>query len=143
MTNDGGIGRLQRRLAAVPADIKAAIQPTLLKQAEAMAATMRGLAPDDPTTSAPDLKTSIEVTPGGQHTPPYSQPGGSMVVAENAVAITAGNEDVRYPHLQEYGTTRHPAQPFFWPAVRLHQKKAARAIKAAIGRAVRQSWGKG
>ena len=141
MADDGGIGRLQRRLAAIPKAVKEATQPALLKQANAMAATMRALAPDDPATGAPDLKTSIAVTPAGQSTPPYSQPGGSMVVPENAVAVTVGNADVRYPHLQEFGTTRHAAQPFFWPAVRLHRVKAARAIKRAVGTAVRKNWG--
>lgn len=142
MANDGGIGRLKRRLAAIPKNVKEAVQPTLQKQADAMADTMRRLAPDDPATDAPDLKSSIAVTPGGQQTPPYSQPGGSMTVPENAVAVTAGNSDVRYPHLQEYGTTRHPAQPFFWPSVRLHRKKAQQAIKRGVARAVKKEWGK-
>ncbi len=142
MADDGGLSRLQARLAAIPGEVKKAVQPSLLKQANTMAGTMRAFAPDDPSTSAPDLKSSIEVTPGGQQTPAYSQPGGSMVVPENAVAITVGNTDVRYPHLQEYGTTFHAAQPFFWPAVRLHRKRAQRAIKAAVGRAVKKNWGK-
>lgn len=142
MANDGGIGRLQKRLAAIPANVRAAALPSVLKQAEAMAGTMRTLAPDDPATSAPDLKSSIRVTPAGQQTPAYSQPGGSMVVPENAVAITVGGEDVRYPHLLEYGTTKMQAQAFFWPAVRLHQARAKKAIKSAIGRAVRKNWGK-
>jgi HK97 gp10 family phage protein len=143
MTNDGGISRLQKRLAAIPKDVKAAVVPTILKQAELMANTMRAFAPDDPATDAPDLKSSIAVTPAGQQTPAYSQPGGSMVVPENAVAITVGNSDVRYPHLLEYGTTKMVAQPYFWPAVRLHNKKSAQAIKRAIGRAVKKHWGKG
>jgi len=72
-----------------------------------------------------------------------------MVVPENATAITVGNVDVRYGHLVEYGHgasgfsgVPSPAKPFFWPAVRLHQTKATRAIKSAIGRAVRKNWGK-
>ncbi len=140
--NDGGISRLKRRLAAIPQQVKEAVQPALLKQAKTMAGTMRQFAPDDPATGAPDLKTSITVTAAGQQTPPYSQPGGSMTVPENAVAITVGNSDVRYPHLQEYGTAHHAAQPFFWPAVRLHRKKAQQAIKRGVATAVRKNWGK-
>lgn len=64
-----------------------------------------------------------------------------MTVPENAVAITVGDHTVRYAHLVEYGTTKAPAQPYFWPAVRLGQKKAKTAIKRAIGKAVRQNWG--
>lgn len=142
MNDDGGIGRLQRRLAAIPAAVKEAATATLIRQAETVATTMRALAPDDPATGDPDLKTSIAVTGPGQTTPPYSQPGGSMAVPELTVAITAGNEDVRYPHLVEYGTVKAPAQPFFWPAFRLHRGKVSKAIKAGIGRAVRKNWGK-
>jgi HK97 gp10 family phage protein len=138
LADDGGIGRLKRRFAEMRGNILEATQPALLKQANAMADTMRHLAPED----EGDLIESIEVTPAGQQTPAYSQPGGSMVVAENAVAITVGNHAVRYPHLQEYGTTKHVAQPFFWPAVRLHDKKSRQAIKRALGAAVRKNWGK-
>lgn len=144
MADDGGIGRLRKRLAAIPKQVQAAAQPALLKQANAMAATMCGFAPVD----SGDLRDSIEVTPGGSATPPYSQPGGSMTVGTNAVAVTAGNTDVRYAHLVEYGHgngfngSAVPAKPFFWPAVRLHNKKAKAAIKRAVGKAVREKWGK-
>lgn len=145
MADDGGIGRIKARLAAIPKAVKDATQPALRKQAEAMAASMRGFVPVD----SGELRDSIEVTPGGQSTPPYSQPGGSMTVPENAVAVTVGNADVRYGHLVEYGHgngfggTNVPAHPFFWPAVRLHNKKAKQAIKRAVGTAVRKNWGNG
>lgn len=162
--DDGGIGKLQRRLAVIPKAVKSAAQVETLKQAEAMAQTMRGFVPVD----EGDLKNSIVVTPGGKSTPPYSQPGGEMIVPENAVAVTVGDQDVRYGHLVEYGTNPHdvskgggtlrgriraalgggtkhpgaPAKPYFWPAVRLHNKKSAAAIKRAVRKAVRDNWGK-
>lgn len=135
MADDGGLASFQQRMRAIPKAAREAVKPVLVKQGEAMAGTMRVLAPFD----EGDLKGSIAVTGPGQSTPPYSQPGGSMVVPENAVAITVGNTDVRYPHLQEYGTTFHGAQPFFWPAVRLHRKKATAAIKRGIGKAIREA----
>ena len=138
MADDGGLARLQKRLAAIPENVREAVQPALNKQAEAMATTMRTLVPVD----SGDLKDSITVTQAGQSTPPYSQPGGSMVVPENAAAVTVGNKDVRYGHLVEYGTMKAPAHEFFWPSVRLNNKKAKRAIKSAIGRAVKKNWGK-
>jgi HK97 gp10 family phage protein len=138
MASDGGIGRLQKRLAAIPASIKKAVGPALLKSANETTDTMRRLVPED----EGDLKKSISVTPGGQSTPPYSQPGGSMVVAENAAAITVGNSKVRYGHLVEYGTGKAPAQPYFWPAVRLTRKRNTNRIKRAVGKAVRENWGK-
>lgn len=139
MANDGGLSSFQKRMRAIPLAARQAVQPALLKGAEEIADLQRALAPDDPTTDAPDLKSSIAVTGPGQSTPPYSQPGGSTVVPENAVAITAGNTDVRYPHLQEYGTTRHAAQPFFWPGYRLGRKRALNRIKRAIGKAIREA----
>ena len=58
---------------------------------------------------------------------------------ENQVAITAGNSDVRYPHLQEYGTSHHPAQPFFWPGFRLARKRAENRIKRVLAKAIREA----
>lgn len=139
MSGDGGLSKFQKRMRAIPLAARKAVEPTLIREAQKMASTMRQLAPDDPRTSAPDLKSSIAVTGPNRATPPYSQPGGSTVVPENAVAITVGNSDVRYPHLQEYGTTFHDAQPFFWPAFRLHRKKAAAAIKRSISKAIKEA----
>jgi HK97 gp10 family phage protein len=147
MADDGGIGRLKQRLAAIPKDVKAAVRPALLKQGNAMADTMRSLAPVE----TGKLRDSIAVTPPDANTPAYSTPGGRMVVPETSVAVTAGNTDVRYAHLVEYGHKASgwnkggkdvPAQPFFWPAVRLNNKKAKKAIKSAISRAVKKNWGK-
>ena len=133
MARDGGLERFHRRMQAIPVDVRAAVRPALVSAAEDMAVTMRALAPED--TGA--LKRSIAVTGPGQATPAYSQPGGSSVVGDLQAAVTAGETAVRYAHLVEYGTARAPAQPFFWPAVRLHRKKAAAKIKRAISKAVR------
>lgn len=130
--------RLRRRLAAIPKAVKQSVTPALLKSGEEIAGRMRQLAPED----QGDLKASIAVTAPGQSTPPYSQPGGATVAGANQVLITAGGEDVRYPHLVEYGTTTAPAQPFFWPAYRLTRKRVAGRIKRAIGKAVREEFGK-
>ena len=132
---DGGLANFQRRMRAIPIAARHAIRPVLVKQANIMAGTMELLAPVD--TGA--LAASIAVTGPDETTPPYSQPGGSMQVPENAVAITVGSSDVRYPHLQEYGTTFHPAHPFFWPSVRLHRRKVMAAIKRGIGKAIKEA----
>lgn len=112
-----------------------AIQPAFLNAGNRVADTMRSLAESSRDTGA--LIDSIVVTPGGQETPKYSQPGGNYRVPETGVAITAGNDAVRYPHLVEFGTTTAPAQPFFWPAFRLERKKALATIKRAIRKAIR------
>src|SRR5689334_5924287 len=134
-----GLDKLKARLEAIPKAVREAVKPALLASADEIAGGMRQLAETSRDTGA--LIDSIAVTPGGESTPPYSQPGGSRVVPENAVAITAGNAKVRYAHLVEYGTTHSHAEPFFWPAYRLYRKRAANRIKRAISKAVRDSKG--
>ncbi len=132
------LAKLNRSFDAVLAAVRGAVQPTLIKEAEKIAEQMRNLAPE----FSGALKDSIAVTPGGQTTPPYSQPGGSRQVPENAVAITAGDTYARYPHLVEYGAEHAPAQPYFWPAWRLARKNARRNVRRAITKAVKDEWAK-
>lgn len=161
----GQLRRLQKRLAAIPKDVKAAVVPALMASGEELAARIKTLAPEDDG----DLKDSVAVTGPGQSTPPHSQPGGSRVAGENEVIITVGNEDVRYAHLVEYGVAPHSvekgvgtrvgrllsklsgtnemhpgaeAQPYFWPAFRLTRKRIANRVKRAIGKAVKDGWSK-
>lgn len=128
-----GLASFQRRMRAIPEAVRRAVDPALMGAGQELAGTIRALAPED----SGDLKASVAVTGPLQQTPPYSQPGGSAFVPENAVAVTVGNSEVRYPHLQEFGTSFHPAQPYFWPAFRLRRKALQAKIKRAIGRAVR------
>lgn len=136
--DDGGLSRFQRRMRAIPKEVRAAVGPSLIKGAVEVADAMRHLAPVDDG----DLKASIEVTGPGGLTPRYSTPGGTMRVPETAAAVTVGNEGVRYGHLVEYGTTKTPSQPFFWPGFRLARKRAAARVKREIGKAVRAHWGR-
>lgn len=115
-----------------------AVLPALLKSGHELAAAQRALAETSRDTGA--LINSIEVTAPGQHTPPFSQPGGSRVADETEVLVTVGNEDVRYPHLVEYGTANAEAQPFFWPALRLLRKRLQNRINRAAKKAVKDSW---
>lgn len=133
--NDGGLSRFQKRMKAIPKEVRRAVEPALMKGAEEMASAMWALAPED----TGDLEGSIEVTGPGKATPAYSQPGGAYVVPENAVAISVGNTDVRYPHLIEYGTQNSPAQPFFWPGFRLMRNRAANRVKRAMSKAIKES----
>ena len=127
--------RLSKRLIAIPRAVKAAVEPALISAGRDLSVTMRLLAPED----SGDLKRSINVTAPGQATPPYSQPGGSTVARENQVLVTAGDEDVRYAHLQEHGSVNSSAQPFFWPAFRLRKKTLSNRIKRAIRKAVKEA----
>jgi HK97 gp10 family phage protein len=129
--------RFARRLAAIPSNVKAAVAPALIKSGDELVRTMQSFAPE----KTGKLKASLVSTPPGQATPPYSQPGGSRVAGENEVLVTAGDREVRYAHLVEYGTKEAHAQPYFWPAYRLNKKRIQTRIKRAIGKAVRADWG--
>lgn len=132
---DGGLSSFQRRMNAIPKAAREAVKPALMASAYEVADLMEQMAPED----TGDLINSIAVTGPGQITPPYSQPGGSMSVPENATAITVGSTDVRYAHLVEYGTSKAPAHPFFWPAVRMGRKRAMDRIKRAVGKAIKEA----
>lgn len=133
-----GVKRLKRRMMALPKAVREAASRATLEAAQDLAASMRNLAPVD--TGA--LRDSIVVTPGGQNTPPYSQPGGRRTVPENSAMVTAGDADVRYPHLVEYGTKDTHAQPFFWPTVRSKKKKITNRVKRATAKAAKEVWRK-
>jgi len=130
------LAALQKRLAAIPPAVRKAVEPALQGAADDLVARMKSLAPHD----TGKLENSITSTPAGQPTPPYSQPGGSEVVPENTVRITAGDEGTRYVHLVEHGTAKAPAQPFFFPAFRLSRARIQRRISGAITRAVKKEW---
>jgi HK97 gp10 family phage protein len=130
--------RLEARLEAIPKAVRAAVVPALISSGNELAGTMKRLAETSRDTG--DLIDSIEVTAPGMSTPPYSQPGGARVAGETEVLVTVGNDNVRYPHLVEFGTVDTDAQPFFWVAFRLLQKRLAGRIKRAVGKAVRDEW---
>lgn len=140
MADDGGLSRIQQRLNAIPQKLRDRMKVVTREEAEKLADDMRHFALSSKDTG--DLINSIHVTPAGQSTPPYSQPGGSTVVPETAAMVTAGNADVRYPHLIEYGTSKADAQPYFWPAVRANRKQTLARIRREIRKVVKANWGK-
>lgn len=140
MANKSGNG-LAETMAAFDRITRApreAVLPALMKSGNELAAAQKVLAETSRDTGA--LIDSIEVTAPGQHTPPFSQPGGSRVAGETEVLVTVGNEDVRYAHLVEYGTANAEAQPFFWPALRLLRKRLQNRINRAAKKAVKDAW---
>lgn len=126
---------LSERLKAIPDAVVRDVRPALIKGAEEVAATMRALVPVD----EGDLKESITVTEPGQTTPAYAEGGGKRTAGSNQALVTAGNEDVRHGHLQEFGTVKQEAQPFMRPGARLAKPKAQRRINRAIGQAIKKA----
>lgn len=136
MVKSDGLNELLDAIERVKKAPRNTINKALESSAKELATAQRHLAPED--TGA--LKDSVAVTLPGHSTPPYSQPGGSRVAGDNEVIVTAGNSDVRYAHLVEYGTADTPAQPFFWPALRLLRKRLQQRIDRAGRKAVRDAW---
>lgn len=147
-----GMRKLNRKLTMlIPrAARQAGVRATRQGAKELVAMQKRSAPVDDG-----DLRESITYTEPYGTTPPYSQPGGGRRARAEEFIVTAGNTDVRYPHLVEFGTAPHTAggflegaqhpgtaaQPFFWPSYRALKGRIARrtnkAIKEAIAREAR------
>lgn len=123
-----GLDRLKRRLARLPAKMKAEVKVSLEQSADELVAMQKRLVPID----QGDLRDSIRKEEG-RH--------------ELSVTVTAGGPattrrvrkgaDVSYDYAlgQEFGTTDMPAQPFFFPAYRALRRR----IRGRTSRAVRKA----
>jgi len=137
--------QLYRKLAQIAPMTEEEIAKANRKTGDELVTIARSFAP----VRTGRLRASIVASFPGQATPAHSQ-GGARPVPEGSVLVTAGNNQVRYAHLVEYGTSPHvqggrfagtvhpgtPRRPFFWPAYRLvkkrHRGRISRAIKKAI-----------
>ncbi len=136
MADANGLEKFKRRLAAIPKAVQDAAVAALQKDADELVSAMKGLA----TVKTGALRDSIVATPPGGTTPSYSQPGGSRVAGPTEFIVTAGNTNVRYAHLVEYGSVHGHAQPFFWPAYRLLKKRMRSRVKRAISKAAKDQF---
>ena len=125
--------RFEASMNARKARLLQAVRPALEKGATELQASTKSLAPKD--TGA--LANSIAITLPGDSTPAYSQPGGARVAGENEVLVTAGNEQVRYAHLIEFGSVHGHAQPFFFISWRFQKKRITDRIKRALRKAIK------
>ncbi len=133
-----GSAELEKRLAAIPAEVLRELRPALMKGVEEIADGMRVLVP----VADGDLKDSIETTGPNETTPAYAVGGGKVTAGPNQAFVTVGNPDVRTGHLQEFGAAHHEAQPFMRPAFRLVKTRVTNRISRAIGRAIKKAGGK-
>ena len=136
MADDGGLARLQRRLKAIPQQVRDEMNVVLDKQAHELAATMKQLAPQEDG----DLRESIQVEASPTYLARAVVAGGAKTTRPVREGADASYD---YAFAQELGTTKMPANPFFYPAVRLLNKRIKRRIKAAAARAVKKNWGSG
>lgn len=114
-----GLARMRARLDAIPAKIKADLQPALDTSVNELADMQRRLVPVD----EGDLKSSIEVHPGAH---------------ELQRIVKVGGPRAHHARWVEFGTAHTPAQPFFWPAYRALQKRIRARLGRAAGKAIRE-----
>lgn len=155
-----GLRSLEAKLKRIPKAARSAIKQALAEGADDMVSTMKSLAPVSSSGShgwQPGmLRESVVATFGDGSVPKYAAfrtRRGRRAIKSNdpdlSVTISAGNTDVRYAHLVEFGTKPHPnkgkfagtmhpgtpPQPFFFPGYRAHKK----SVKARITRAINRS----
>lgn len=115
-----------RALKAIPKDVKAAIQPALEKGADELVGRIKYLAPED----EGNLRASIKKE--------RINSLGIRVEVDDEVGLYQ-----EYGVLHKAGDTRPKnAQPFFWPSVNTLKKRVRRRVDRAIGKAVKEAWGK-
>ena len=115
------LARLNARFAAVSQAARDAVVPALDKGADQLVAAAKHLAPEDDGT----LRDSIRKE-DGEH--PLER------------VVIAGGGDAFYAVHVEHGTAQAHAQPFFYPAYRLHKKQIQNRIKRSIGKAIKDEW---
>jgi len=142
-----GLKELNEKLKRIPASAQVAARTAVTLGATELATLQKNLVPVD----KGDLRDSIVVTPPGGTTPPYSQPGGSRTAGPVEAIVTAGNTDVRYAHLVEFGSAPHTnagsaagsrnpgarAQPYFWPSYRALRTRIRSRITRNINTAIK------
>lgn len=141
-----GLPELKRKLIALKEQTAEDIKPALAAAAQDIVDLMKRQVPVE--TGA--LRDSIGWTFGDR--PKYSQVVSQSQVGDLVVTIFAGNTNVRYAHLVEFGTAPHTvgglyagahhpgskAKPFFYPSYRAMKKDVRRRINKAIREAVQK-----
>lgn len=137
------LARLQQKLDRLPKVAKDLIRAEMGKAADDIVAMMKRQAPvlKEPHSKrrAGALRDSIGWTWG--KAPKYAQVMAevrSSMGGDLTITIYAGNSEVRYPHLVEFGTKKAAAQPFFYVSWRASRKSARRGVRKAVREAARQ-----
>jgi hypothetical protein len=132
--NDGGLAKLKRRLMAIPQQVRDDMQIALDRQANELAATMKQLAPGDG-----PLQDSIQVEQARTYLARAVVAGGETTTRPVKEGLDVSYD---YAFAQELGTAEMEANPFFYPSIRMLNKRIKRRLKAAAARAVKKNWGK-
>jgi HK97 gp10 family phage protein len=113
-----GVEGVEETLAALRefprATGRATLRRALVKAANPVAVVARSLAPDDPSTPAPDLKSSIDVAT--QLTRRHRGAQQNEVEVYVGPTKQAGRAVLNYAAIQEFGSYKQTARPFMRPA---------------------------
>lgn len=147
-----GRSALLRKLALLPDAARQEIAKAINQSAEEIAAAQRRQAPKR--TGA--LERSIVVSRGGA-VPKYASVGRAGATDKGdpdlTVIVSAGNSQVRYSHLVEFGSaphinkglfegSQHPGtkpQAFFFPVYRAYRKRVKSRVTRATKKAARKA----
>lgn len=131
-----GIPQVQAMFRRKAASVVAAAKAQSRKGGEEVAAAMRYLAPRDEGA----LVGSIRVEDAGSIATRRGVRGFIGVVVKagdtSTLAITASGGRFQNAKLQEFGTQKMPANPYFYPAWRANRRR----VRSGISRAVRKAW---
>ena len=140
-----GVTRRKRKgfLSTIPAGVRDELRGAVRTSAALVVATQRALAPVDDG----DLRDSITFGMGDDPAVPYAvfKAGGGGDPDLTAV-VTAGNSEVRYAHIIEFGQAAHPQggkfagtqhpgtppRPFFLPGYKLARGGVKKLMRKAI-----------
>jgi HK97 gp10 family phage protein len=129
-----GVAKLTKKLTVtLPKRVEDATRKAMEKGAQELVEMMKRLVPVD----SGDLRDSIGWTWG-------NAPQGAAVIAQSApddkgirLTVYAGNRQAYYARFQEFGTTKMPANPFFFPSWRALRRRIASRITREMRKAVK------
>ena len=132
-----GVAALHRRFDQVPDLIRAEVVAAIEAMADEIVNEMRSIAPKGETRK---LVNSIGWTWG-------SVPKGALSVGsvrgreygKLSVTIYAGGGEAFYARIQEFGSVKMAANPYFYPTYRANKTRAKLRISAAVRRAFKKS----
>lgn len=154
-----GRAQLRRRFARVPEVLRAELAKQLETEAEGIVAAMRSLAPKQTGALAESirweplggaglgsfvqrsfrgrafLKTGVAIRAGGVPETSRQQQRG----VTSSGRVRSGTFTTDLARLQEFGTVRMPANPFFFPVWRAFRRGARGRLRAAFRRAVKKA----
>lgn len=163
MADDGGLSSFQARMRAIPKAAQKAVRRAMERSAEEISAAARELSPVDTGALRDSIDWKWGQAPSGSMTLSEVSDGKGL-----SITIYAGSDEAYYARYVEFGTQAGvkgqrvvgkgagnrqskkgrfsyrthpgtPARPFFFPAYRLHKKRASNRIKRAISKAVKEA----